>query len=179
MVTRAAPPAWPCLPANSDTAKPNSAIIEAQFSTHFSLAMTAVLDANNFSAYHAMEKQNFEHPGVSDLARRVEVVFDPELEARFPDISKSTVAITTKSGQTIRGDGFGYRKLPQEEVERKFYDLVSGILTPDQARGVIDAVANMEKIKNITELTQLLVRGKKGGTAAGKGRKQATLSKQG
>ena len=135
-------------------------IIEAQFSTHFSLAMTLVLGANDFSSYHAMAGGNFQHPGVCEMARRVEVIFDPQLQARFPDISKSNVTISTKDGRTLRGDGFGYRKLSKEEVEKKFLGLVNGVLTTEQASGIIDAVANMEKIGNATELVQLLVRKK-------------------
>ena len=135
-------------------------IIEAQFSTHFSLAMSAVLGANDFSAYHAMAKGNFEHAGVCELARRIEVVLDPDLEARYPDISKSTVTILTRRGRKLRGDGFGYRKLPQEEVESKFRKLVEGALTPEQALGIMETIANMETIEKVTGLTGLLVRGK-------------------
>jgi 2-methylcitrate dehydratase PrpD len=135
-------------------------IVEAQFSTHFSLAMSAVLGANDFSTYHAMAKDNFTHAEVCDLASRVEVVLDPELEARYPDISKSKVTVVTKEGRKLHGDGFGYRSLSQDEVERKFCDLVGGTLTGDQARGVMETVANLETIENVTGLAALLVRGK-------------------
>ncbi|MBI4188977.1 MAG: MmgE/PrpD family protein, partial [Betaproteobacteria bacterium] len=135
-------------------------IIEAQFSTHFSLAMSAVLGANDFSAYHAMAKENFEHAGVCELARRIEMVLDPDLEARYPDISKATVTAVTKGGRKLYGEGFCFRELPQEEVESKFRKLVDGTLTPEQARGIMETIANMETIEKVTGLTGLLVRGK-------------------
>ena len=88
------------------------------------------------------------------------MVLDPDLEARYPDISKATVTAVTKGGRKLHGEGFCFRELPQEEVESKFRKLVDGTLTPEQARGIMETIANMETIEKVTGLTGLLVRGK-------------------
>ena len=98
------------------------------------------------------------------------MVLDPELEARYPDMTKAKVTAVTKDGRRLHGEGYWCRELPKEEVESKFRKLVEGSLTPEQARGIMKTVANIETIKKVTGLTGLLVRGKVKDTALAEGK---------
>ncbi|MBI4192459.1 MAG: MmgE/PrpD family protein [Betaproteobacteria bacterium] len=135
-------------------------IIGAQFSTHYSLAMSAVLGANDFSTYQAMAKENFENVRVSEMAHRIHIELDPECDKRFPDISKATITVVTKDGRTVHAEGYSYRDLSQDEIENKFHKLVDAALTLEQARGIVKAVERIEAIGNVTDLKRLLLRDK-------------------
>ncbi|MQA80512.1 MAG: hypothetical protein GEV10_18870 [Streptosporangiales bacterium] len=135
-----------------------TSIVGAQFSTHYSLAMAAVLGANDFQTYQRMEREGFCDPAVLEMAHRIELVLDSECDARYPDISKATISIRTRDGRTFDGEAYSYRELPREEVETKFRKLVSETLTDEQADGVVDSIARLEDLPDVAGLARLLVR---------------------
>ena len=92
------------------------------------------------------------------LARRIEVVLDPECDKRYPDISKATITVVTKDGRTLRGEAYSYRDLSHDEIRNKFFKLTDSVLTPHQAQRIVSAIENLENVAAVKELVPLLVR---------------------
>jgi 2-methylcitrate dehydratase PrpD len=136
-------------------------ITGAQFSSHFSLGLTIVKGSNDFKSYYEALGNHFSDPGVIDVARKVTVVHDEESEAIYPKTRLGKVTLETTDGQhriakVFHPKGSPENPLSQEELHDKFLGLASRVLTNDRAAKVLHAVQNLEQLKDIGELAELL-----------------------
>ncbi|MGC9369256.1 MAG: MmgE/PrpD family protein [Paracoccaceae bacterium] len=89
-------------------------------------------------------------PECQAMQQRVETQFDPDIAAMGHDKILSRIEVVTKSGRTLRKfSDDRYRGGPQNplsdaEVEQKFMDCVSGILSDARAREVLDTIWSLE-----------------------------------
>lgn len=97
-----------------------------------------------------------------DLVQRVKVTVSEDCNKLLPDALPNIVEVRTKSGQKFSEQVLysrGHHKNPMtdEEIEKKFLSLSSGLLTPAQARSVLEVLWNLEKLDNVSQLMELLV----------------------
>ncbi len=97
---------------------------------------------------------------VQTLLRKVHVHPVKEFSMKFPDAMPCEIAVHMKDGNTLKRatndyEGFFTRPMSFEMVREKFSMLVSKVVEPSLAAGIVDTIANLESIK-IRELTRLL-----------------------
>ncbi|CUH62320.1 2-methylcitrate dehydratase [Thalassovita gelatinovora] len=89
-------------------------------------------------------------PDCQAMQQRVETQFDPDIAAMGHDKILSRIEVVTKSGKLLqkfsddRYRGGPANPLSDAEVEAKFMDCVSGILSDASARAVLDMIWSIE-----------------------------------
>jgi 2-methylcitrate dehydratase len=99
-------------------------------------------------------------PDVQELLGRVEVHADSGFSARFPDEHSACVRLHLRDGRMLGRvqhdyEGFHTRPMDWDAVVAKFDRLAASHVGPDVARGIQDAVGNLDELK-VDDLTRLL-----------------------
>jgi 2-methylcitrate dehydratase PrpD len=143
-------------------------ITGAQLSMHYSLALTAVKRSNSFDTYLDAWKSGFTDPDVLAVARRVSVVEIPDPTGsgdRTPvpgQVKSPPLTVKTTDGKAYTEDFLPSKGSPQnpmtrQELEDKFMGLATRVLPRDQAAQIAAAVRSLEEVKDLRDLTDLLV----------------------
>ncbi len=132
--------------------------VQAQMSLQYIVAVT-LIDGAALPAQFA--ESRLADPAVLDLARRVRIEVDPDIDRLYPARYANRVAITLKDGRRAaarvdQARGATTRPLDLTEVAAKFAGLSAGALSRDQADRVVAAVGHLETIEAIGDLTRLL-----------------------
>lgn len=111
-----------------------------------------------FAAAHSQERMT--DPAVLEVRKRIRWEEDPDLTAAQIK-RQAIIEITTRDGAKFREHVVGIRGTPEfplttEEVEIKCRDLLSPVLGEDRSHKLIDAIWNLERVKNMRELRPLL-----------------------
>jgi 2-methylcitrate dehydratase PrpD len=136
--------------------------LEAKFSLRHTVAMalagvdTAGLDSFSDEAVHA--------PEVAALRERVHV----ELAPQCPGLTLSEVVIETQTGAVLRQHHDSGRPASdlheqQQRLEEKFRRLVAPVLTPAESDELIDLVARLDELTDLSPLAGMLARQACGG----------------
>ncbi|MBQ0919441.1 MmgE/PrpD family protein [Hydrogenophaga aromaticivorans] len=131
--------------------------LEAKFSLRHTVAMalagvdTAGLDAFSDEAVYA--------PEVVALRDRVQVLLAPQC----PDLTLIEVVIETQSGTVLRQRYDSGRPASdlleqQQRLEEKFRRLVKSVLIPDECDELIDLVARLDELTDLSPLAGMLAR---------------------
>ncbi len=101
-------------------------------------------------------------PAVAELMRKVKVTEDPALTAQYPEGAPGRVSIRLRSGETLVSEiryPRGHEKSPMTdaEVENKFRDLCAGSLGAQGCDRALEALWQLENMKDAGEITALLV----------------------
>lgn len=148
-----------------DTFKLTGSIVEpkditsAQFSARFGTALGMIKGRNSFKEYC---EENLKDPDVLALARKTEMTLDEALYKRPGTNNPAKVTIRQKNGtvygQTVNAaKGSILNPMTGEEVRQKFRDFASTVLSPGEVSGIINRVAELDSMEDITELVKLLV----------------------
>lgn len=94
---------------------------------------------------------------------KVKALLEPSFESRFPAEQPCRVVITLKNGEKLTREraypkGDPRDPLSTAELKQKFEVLAEGILDESQCEAVYDAVYSIEKIEDIGDLMNLLVK---------------------
>lgn len=106
-------------------------------------------------------EEKIRDPKLLTLARKVKVLFDPELEKLYDEKWPSLVEVKAKDGKvySARYDlpkGEPEVPITDSELEEKFISLATDTISKKAARGIIDIVWNLEHLKDVKELMPLL-----------------------
>ena len=132
---------------------------QAQFSIGFSVAV-ALLDGN--ASIFQYRDQRLADPAVRQLMSRIAVTVDPVLDAGYPHHRAARVEIEMDDGRVLReavDNARGEPEWPLEarEIEEKFMTLAAPGLGDKAARGLVEAVARLESVADVSEVAALLV----------------------
>lgn len=138
--------------------KPAS-VPEAQFSLPYCLASAIIyrlIGPDQFT------QDRLTDPRVLDLASKVAVEADPELEKSYPEMLPAVVELETNKGLKVskRADfqkGHSRNPLTDEELRGKFKNLASKFMKERQISDLISAVYNLEEIDDVGKLAKMLV----------------------
>jgi 2-methylcitrate dehydratase PrpD len=133
--------------------------LEAKFCFHFLLA--AILVAGRAG------KQEFTNafvtsPVMQDAQRKVEVHFDPEIEAMGFDRIRSRIEVVTRDGRHLtrwaddRYRGGPDNPLSDAELEGKFHDAAAGLLDNDRCHQVADFIWTLDRQADAMAILDLL-----------------------
>lgn len=129
---------WPYVPSET---------ITAQMNLPYTAAVT-LLEGNAFVDQYTDEK--LRDPRILDLASRIEVVVDPELDALGPHEMRAVrVTVTMKSGEkfdqeVIYRSGHWKNPLSDETLAAKFRDLAGRVLKKDAVARIESIVSDLE-----------------------------------
>ncbi len=131
--------------------------IAAQFSLPFALALA--LRHGRIEPGDVSE-ENLQRPEILDLARKVEVVVDPEINSQFPAKTIARVAMQTARGRfqtTVEYPrGNPENPLSDEELAAKFRSLTTKIVGDRASEKLRAAVQDLPRARDVTSLMQLL-----------------------
>jgi 2-methylcitrate dehydratase PrpD len=145
-----------CAEPRNRKIKPASRV-DAQFSIYFSIASAIVRgkpSLDDFSDKSVRDKQ------VLDLASKVRVIVDPEIQSYYPRFYASGVCIKTKSRgtfKTLKKSSKGSPELVEfQDIQEKFRKNCSKAYDEETMNKILQTVNSLEKSKRISELTSLL-----------------------
>ena len=96
-----------------------------------------------------------------ELAEKVRVVEDPELTAMMPGQRPSRVVLILQDDTKLKAEAFVNKgdfddPYSPEDLLEKYYELATPVWGEDTAQKVYTAVADMDGIPDVRELTRLL-----------------------
>jgi 2-methylcitrate dehydratase PrpD len=99
---------------------------------------------------------------VTELAARVKLLPDAELERRYPEHWGAKVKVRTKDGrefEAARLDPRGTEAVPvsDADIASKFREMAITVLPVEQAEQVINVVGRLETLPSMAPLVRLLV----------------------
>ncbi|MBI4190685.1 MAG: MmgE/PrpD family protein [Betaproteobacteria bacterium] len=142
------------------TTKRPASVPAAKYSAPYTIALALALGRNQREQY-TMEL--IAEPSLLELASRVEVEADMELEALYDEKWPSIVEVKTKDGRLL----IARRDLPKgepeypisdEELKAKFLSLVGDAVSHNRGEAIWAAISRLDEVDDVSELTSLLQR---------------------
>lgn len=140
----------------AEPAPPN--MLAAKFSVPYAVAAAIVTGGAGVPAFLDAVRDD---PRIRELARRVEVRGDPAMSMRSAGEPTARVEVALRDGRvltstttTVRGDA--ENPVPREVLVEKFLSLASRALPSGRARQVVEAVAGLDRLKDVRDLGALL-----------------------
>jgi 2-methylcitrate dehydratase PrpD len=130
----------------------------AQFSIPYCIALALTGDPADPAMY---APDAIGDPARRELAQRVEIVVDPEMESAYPKHYGARVHLELASGVARTSSKLDPHGMPADpcsdaEVLDKFLRLATRVKSFETTHAIVDTVRRTERLKEITELTQLL-----------------------
>jgi 2-methylcitrate dehydratase PrpD len=131
---------------------------EAQFSLPWPIACALI---DGVVGPEQVTGESLEDPARRELAARVEVVVDAELERAFPERALAWVEIETTEGGSARSgisaaQGDAGTPLRDTELTKKFRNLTEPVLGSDRAEKLASAIRRLPESASLSEITSLL-----------------------
>ncbi len=141
---------------NGEVAPPDT--MGAQYSLPYCAALALTADPTD-SAMYAPDA--IDQPSRRELARRVELVVDAQMEAAYPKHYGARVELELtngKRGSSAVVDPHGMPGDPCTEAERKekFSRLASSVMPPETVNRIVEKVSSAETLPSVRELGALL-----------------------
>jgi len=100
-------------------------------------------------------------PVVNELASRIELLPDADLEKLYPQHWPARVHLRLKDGRDFEVEredprGTAGRPVTDQDIENKFMQMVTQVISEEQAREIVKTVDNLETLTSIRDLTALL-----------------------
>lgn len=135
-------------------------MLAAKFSVPYAVAAAVVAGRTDIAAFLDAWRED---PRVRDLARRVEVSGDPAMSMRRSERPTARVAITLKDGRVLTREttvvsGDALNPVPRGALVEKFLGLAGETLGSARARQVVETVDRLDELKDMRDVTTLLVR---------------------
>jgi 2-methylcitrate dehydratase PrpD len=133
-------------------------MLSAKFSIPYAVAASLLHGATDVTAFYPDKVQDSR---IAGLARRVEVVSDPEMDLRRYDYPASRVDVWLADGRVlsesvIAHHGDTHNPASRDELIGKFTFLALDSLGDERTRQVVDMANCMDTLSEIKELTALL-----------------------
>ncbi len=139
-----------------------STTIGAQFSIPFCVALALLYKRVGPAE---LSEANLRNPQVLDLAHKVEVEKDPELDRRFPEQTVTRVTLCTNRGNftTLVEYPKGNPENPMSDAElvEKFRSLAVDVAGEERAVAVERAVDRLDQMEDVRDLTEHLAFGQR------------------
>ena len=133
-------------------------MLAAKFSLPYAVAATVTQGATDITAFY---DDKLTDEATLDLAQRVSVAADPEMDLRRYDYPAARVTVSLSNGRilsesVVAHHGDHRNPASPEELRDKFTFLTRDTLGPDRMSEVMEAVSRLEEMPDIRELTALL-----------------------
>ena len=131
---------------------------EAKFSIAYGIALA--LHEHRFGMAQ-LEKKFTSDPVNRELAQKVTVVVDPEVQAVYPKKRGARVKITLKDGREFAKELYDLKGSPNApigwaELEKKYRGNVEGIFDDAEANRALELIQGMDSLDGVSELMAIL-----------------------
>ena len=131
--------------------------IAAQFSIPFALAVALL---HRRIGPEDVSEENLQRSEILELARKVEVVVDPEINSQFPAKTIARVTMHTRRGvfrTTVEYPrGNPENPLSDDDLRAKFRSLTAKLIGEKSCERLQSAILDLARTRDVTSLTQLL-----------------------
>jgi 2-methylcitrate dehydratase PrpD len=132
-------------------------LMMAQYSIPFCVALSVYFDPTDPANF---DERKLKDKKILAMMRKVRLKVDHEIEAKGWDRAARLTVDLGKKGRhaklVIHFKGTPANPMSPEEVEDKARKLTDGILSPRQLERLVDSVANLEKIADVSKIGALL-----------------------
>jgi len=133
---------------------------EAKFSLAYGVALA--LREHSVGICH-LTPEYWNDPINRELAARVTIVVDPEVQSFYPKKRGAKVEIRLKDGRTLKKELYDLKGSPDnpvgwKELEKKFVANLTGIYSPASIAVLIELIRNLEQWDNIQQIMDILYR---------------------
>jgi 2-methylcitrate dehydratase PrpD len=133
-------------------------VVEAQMSLQY---IAAVVILEGAALLEQFRESKIINSKVVEMARRVQVIVDPEIDKWYPKRFSNRVEVILKNGQRYEKQidypkGSIEQPMSFDEVAAKFRSLAGGVVSKTRTEDIIHRVGILEELGNIRELTTLL-----------------------
>ncbi len=130
----------------------------ADHSLPYIVAM-AMFEGRIYTSTYSEKK--YRDPKIIDFLKKITVIEDKELSARYPEAVANRITVKLASGRVIRKQvdyhkGHPKNPMSDKEVEDKFERLTRKYLTKNQSRRILDTIWSLEKVKEVGKVVSLL-----------------------
>lgn len=138
--------------------KPDT-IITAQFSIQYGAAVTLLEGDASVDQY---TEAKIRDPRILELARRVKVVHDPELDKKGASHAYYVlVTVIPRNGRKLSSEVYWAKGTPTNpltstELAAKCHRLADGVIGPAQTDRLIERVLDLERLQQVSDLLALL-----------------------
>lgn len=137
--------------------KPQS-IVDAQFSLPYGVAVCVLFGNASINEYNETLLQD---ASVLELAGKVYVRYEPELDKYYPKYFPAKVEITLNSGERLQKTvtspkGYPDNPLSDVELEDKFGTLAGRVFQEDRVKVLLEAVRTLETVEDLRSFARLL-----------------------
>ena len=138
-------------------ATPENAL-QAKFSIQFMLGVLALRRKAGIAEFH---DDVVISDDVQAMMQRVKPYLDPDIEAQGFERIRSRVEVVLKDGSILMQEAFVSRGTPErpmtpKELAEKFTDCATGIISAEAITRTLEAVRNIESLRNVSELLDAL-----------------------
>jgi 2-methylcitrate dehydratase PrpD len=137
--------------------------VDAQFSIYFAVAVALLYGKPGTTLLDFWSDKTRKDPRVLNLASKIKVNQDPELEKTYPKYIPASINIRMKDGKeyfykvkTPKGDPEW--QLTREELKVRFQDLAGRVFDNAHVERIYNEVYGLEGAKDITRLVNLCVK---------------------
>jgi 2-methylcitrate dehydratase PrpD len=131
--------------------------VAAQYSVPFSVALALAWGRIGPAELNVA---NLQDPEILELAHKVQILVDPELDRLFPEKTAIRVTLYTRGGQfttTVEyPKGDPNNPLSDAELEKKFQWLTVAVVGEERSRHLKEVILNLEQISDVKHLANLL-----------------------
>jgi 2-methylcitrate dehydratase len=106
-------------------------------------------------------EKKFRDPKILDFLKKITVVEDRTLSARYPEAVANRVTVKLSTGEVVSKQvdyhkGHPRNPMSDGEVEEKFQKLTRRILDKPRSRRILDALWNLERAKDVSKVVSIL-----------------------
>jgi 2-methylcitrate dehydratase PrpD len=132
-------------------------LMMAQYSIPFCVALSVYFDPTDPASF---DERKLTDKRILAMMRKVQLKVDPEIEKKGWDRAARVTLDLGKKGRhaklVIHFKGTPANPMSSEEVENKAQKLTRGILSPRRLERLVDAVASLEKIADLSKIGALM-----------------------
>lgn len=133
---------------------------QAKFSSAYGIAIA--LYENGFGVCH-LNPEYTNDSKYLELAERVTVEQDPEVQAVYPTRRGAKVKIYLKDGRELSTEVYDLKGSPNnpvgfEEIKNKFITNVKNLMPEEEMNWLIDLIMNLEKLKSVEPVMEILTK---------------------
>lgn len=133
-------------------------VLQAQMSMQYCVGL-AIMEGQILLDQFSPEM--ISNPKILKMAKRVQIVVDPEIDQVYPEKFASKVEILTEKGEVYKtrvdfAVGSPENPMSFDNMVKKFRSLTFRLRAPDRIDAMIERIMNVERLADIKELIQLL-----------------------